>query len=457
MAPRKPRQVRLRTIVLLAALSGAASAQPVASAAAPSTYVTRESDNLWWLSERLGRPANRSPQQWMLATLRRNPQAFLFGNIHRLHTGVTLSLPSEAEVAAESQAAAEQVIELHREAVLRQSPMPALPATLGGATPSPALAAAAPATPAAPAADASSRAAASSTARPIEPAAAPAPAAAASATTATTATTATAATAAATAASAAEGGRMLPSADAAGAAGPGVAVPLAGAGTGPTPAPAAASTAAASAAVAASGVAVAASGAATGASVADAGAAVASAALPASPLGSDPAARRDAGAAAALPTDVRSDGRFHGAPLAVAAAAALLLAGAVAYIHRRARQRGQDFAETALTLFQDTIQLVRRQKRKADISTAAADMARSMEKLDHTDELVRPSTGRAGDMTHGRANDDDATMRLSMARAQIELGRDAAALASLRIVMRHGSESQQREARQLMAGLQKAA
>lgn len=146
----------LATVPLLSA-QAASTAQ---AASAPS--VTAANDNLWDLSARSPRASGASRQQWMVAVLRRNPQAFVGGNIHRLRVGVPLQLPAAAEVAAEDARAAVSLIDVHRTAwaegrevaalAASGAPAPAPAREAGGAAVPQASASAAPSAPAVPAA-----------------------------------------------------------------------------------------------------------------------------------------------------------------------------------------------------------------------------------------------------------------------------------------------------------------
>jgi FimV-like protein len=174
-------------------LAPAQAPAPSATAADPGTLLTKEQDNLWNLAARYERGARITRQQWMAAVLRRNPDAFVLGNMHRLRAGVTLDLPTEAEAQAESLAASERLIERHLGALAANTPMAVLPlpadarprqgSTVAAAPSLPASApVTAPAVPAAPAVQASAPSAAASAAvtPPLaEPVARPAPGAAA--------------------------------------------------------------------------------------------------------------------------------------------------------------------------------------------------------------------------------------------------------------------------------------
>jgi FimV-like protein len=339
-APALPRRLRLRhsTLAVAAALLAlGAPAGANTNAAAPAGYTTRDQDNLWNLGATHAAASRHSRQQWMVATLRRNPDAFLQGNIHRLRSQATLQFPSDAEVAAEDQSAAEALLLRHLAGVLTNETFAALPPRTPPA-----------AVPAAPAASA-----------PLPPApAAPAPAPAAPA-------------------------------------------PAASAPAVPAPAPD-----------------------------------TPPRALPGPPAGTPPQASVPAGEA---------PGSWWPFGLAI-----VLASGAVALLFR-SRRTGKPFAETVSTLFQDTLQLVRPSKPKVvNVSSAAADMARSVEQLASTDRLVQPDDGSASSPADSHAS--EAALRLATARAQIELGRRDAAVAVLRGLVRDLSDGAERRAAEQLLG-----
>lgn len=82
--------------------TGAVLAAPAhAQQAAGSTYgPVRAADTLWVLARRFRGGAQVSLQQTMIAILRANPGAFTDGNINALRSGVTLRVPSAAEIAS---------------------------------------------------------------------------------------------------------------------------------------------------------------------------------------------------------------------------------------------------------------------------------------------------------------------------------------------------------------------
>lgn len=377
-------------LLFTAPLSGANTAGKTRTQ--PTSIVTKDNDNLW----NLGAPYDNYPrvtrQQWMVATLRRNPDAFLLGNMHRLRTQVPLILPTPDEVAAEDLVAAEALITRHYGAMTSTVPMAPLPPL------------------ARPGGDA--------------PAAVSAPTPAASAPT-------TAPVPAAGAASAAAGAE------------PGAAVPAAPAVSKPAPPIAVSSPAA---------------------SVADAPASAPLVALPASApadLASAPSAATPASAASAatLPPATSVVRATPDMPAPEGPARWLwwipLIGGSLAVAFStwalyRSRTTGRDFSETISTFFQETVQLVRKSTPKViSVSTAGADMARSVEKLASTSTLVRSAETADEQPAHGTPQADVA-LKLDMARAQLELGRHDAAMRLLAIVLRDGDAAAQQVARQLM-------
>ncbi len=368
-------------------LSGA---NPSGKAAAPTQIVTKDNDNLW----NLGAPYDNYPrytrQQWMVATLRRNPDAFVLGNMHRLRTQVPLILPTPQEIAAEDLVAAEALITRHYSTQSSNQPAPALPplAQAPSATP-PAPAAAAPAAP--------------PVAAPVAPPAAP-PAAVA----------------------------------------PPVVTPPAVTPPAPAPAPVAAAPApvvAVPALPAASASPPSASAPAVSETPAPAPSTVSPTPPAAAPEPAAPAAR-------VAPGHPSGPGAWlWWIPLLGGG----LIAGFGLFAFWRSRETGQDFSETISSLFQDTIQLVRKSTPKViTVSTAGADVARSVERLASTSALVR--SGEATPAASGKrgANRADIELKIDMARAQIELGRKDVALRILQTVLRDGDAAARQVAQDLM-------
>ena len=146
-------------------------------------------------------------------------------------------------------------------------------------------------------------------------------------------------------------------------------------------------------------------------------------------------------------TDVPSWRRWL--PHGLAAGLGLLVLGLV----WRARSRGTNLGEAASTFFQDTIQLIGKSKPKViTVSQAGAEVARSVERLSSTARLVRAAedSPQAAPVT---ADEHEATIKLEVARVQIEIGRKDAAIAMLRSVVREGSASQRQTAEQLLGQL----
>jgi len=104
----------------LALSAGPLSAQTAATGASAPTQAQRttvEQDNLWDIAGQLAPAAGATRQQFMVAVLRRNPDAFVKGNIHRLRRGVPLVLPSRDEVLAEDRAGSVTIVADHLKAM----------------------------------------------------------------------------------------------------------------------------------------------------------------------------------------------------------------------------------------------------------------------------------------------------------------------------------------------------
>ena len=130
--------------LVLPALASAQAAAPAAPASS-AVRTTVEQDTLWDIAGQAAPAAGVSRQQFMVAVLRRNPDAFVKGNIHRLRRGVPLVLPSAAELRAEDPARAIALVDEHLKAMRAGKVLEPLP-PLSGVAVAPAPA---PATPAA--------------------------------------------------------------------------------------------------------------------------------------------------------------------------------------------------------------------------------------------------------------------------------------------------------------------
>ncbi|MEK8027145.1 FimV/HubP family polar landmark protein [Pseudaquabacterium rugosum] len=87
----------------------------VPEAAARELGVTAPNDTLWQIARRVQAPG-LTPHQVMVALARRNPQAFVGGNMFWLRVGVPLVLPSRAELLAEPATPSEVLVATHRRA-----------------------------------------------------------------------------------------------------------------------------------------------------------------------------------------------------------------------------------------------------------------------------------------------------------------------------------------------------
>ena len=112
-----PRAAR-RWIAGAVIAAGVALAPPAdAQQAAGSTYgPVQRADTLWELALRFRGDAPVNAQQAMISILRANPDAFVEGNINALRTGVTLRVPTAADMAAISPGEASAEFARHEEA-----------------------------------------------------------------------------------------------------------------------------------------------------------------------------------------------------------------------------------------------------------------------------------------------------------------------------------------------------
>ncbi len=111
--PGAGRSIRWLAVMAVIALAAPAEAQQGAG----STYgPVRRADTLWELALRFRGDADVNAQQVMIAILRANPEAFREGNINALRTGVTLRVPSAAEIAAVTRGEAAAEFARHEEA-----------------------------------------------------------------------------------------------------------------------------------------------------------------------------------------------------------------------------------------------------------------------------------------------------------------------------------------------------
>ena len=383
LPPLKRRLIHLALACAPLALLPVASAQPAAEPIVGETArlfrTTVAQDNLWDIAGKVARQAGVGRQQVMVAVLRRNPDAFVKGNIHRLRQGVPLVLPSLGELKAEDRAASVALVEAHLAALKSGAALPVLPAA---GAPVAAVVTPPPVTASAPA--------------PV-PASAPA---------------------------------SMPAAPAA----PVVQAPA------PEPMPASAP------ASAAAGV----------PAEAPASSATLTPASPATRPAADvarPAARE--GDEAAAPASA-----LRWLPWLLGAG---VLAGGVILWRRR-----PGLQEAALPSASPVETLRASAPRNFDVSTAAADMARTVEAAPLVTELVRPVAAE-GEETSSSASVPAAplagsidpelrgALRVEMARTCLEIGREAAARELLEVVLREDSGRHQAAAADMLARMGPAA
>lgn len=380
LPPLKRRLIHLALACAPLALLPVASAQPAAEPIVGETArpfrTTVAQDNLWDIAGKVARQAGVGRQQVMVAVLRRNPDAFVKGNIHRLRQGVPLVLPSLGELKAEDRAASVALVEAHLAALKSGATLPALPAAgapVAAVVTPPPVAASAPA-------PAPASAPASMPAAPVVQAPAPEP--------------------------------MPASAPASAAAG----VPAEAPASSVTLAPASPAT------------------------------------RPAADV-ARPAARE--GDEAAAPASA-----LRWLPWLLGAG---VLAGGVILWRRR-----PGLQEAALPSASPVETLRASAPRNFDVSTAAADMARTVEAAPLVTELVRPVAAE-GEETSSSAPVPAAplagsidpelrgALRVEMARTCLEIGREAAARELLEVVLREDSGRHQAAAADMLARMGPAA
>ena len=383
LPPLKRRLIHLALACAPLALLPVASAQPAAEPIVGETArlfrTTVAQDNLWDIAGKVARQAGVGRQQVMVAVLRRNPDAFVKGNIHRLRQGVPLVLPSLGELKAEDRAASVALVEAHLAALKSGAALPVLPAAgapVAAVVTPPPVAASAPA---------------------AAPASAPA---------------------------------SMPAAPAA----PVVQAPA------PEPMPASAPASAAAE--------VPAEAPASSATLAPASPATRPAADVARP------AAREGDEAAAPASALRWLPWLLGAGV---------LAGGVILWRRR-----PGLQEAALPSASPVETLRASAPRNFDVSTAAADMARTVEAAPLVTELVRPVAAE-GEETSSSASVPAAplagsidpelrgALRVEMARTCLEIGREAAARELLEVVLREDSGRHQAAAADMLARMGPAA
>lgn len=116
-------------------LAQAASSSASASAPVATQRTTVEQDNLWDIAGQLAPVLGATRQQVMVAVLRRNPEAFVKGNIHRLRRGVPLVLPGRAEVLSEDRALSVALVADHLKAMRGGQVLAPLPPVSAAAVP----------------------------------------------------------------------------------------------------------------------------------------------------------------------------------------------------------------------------------------------------------------------------------------------------------------------------------
>ena len=142
LPPLKRRLLHLALVALPMAVpvspllaQGALPALPAAAESPQTLRATVDQDNLWDLAGKIAPTAGVTRQQVMVAMLRRNPEAFVKGNIHRLRKGVPLVLPGLGDLRAEDPAASVALVDEHLKAMKAGRVLDPLAPRPGAATP----------------------------------------------------------------------------------------------------------------------------------------------------------------------------------------------------------------------------------------------------------------------------------------------------------------------------------
>ena len=109
--PTKPKAKRPRSTMKVGVPQPFVNSAPVDNGPSAGVYgPVKSSDTLWSIAQQ-ARPSNQvSVAQTLLAIYRKNPQAFAGGRVSGLYKGARLNLPTLAQVRAESDAQAQQLI-----------------------------------------------------------------------------------------------------------------------------------------------------------------------------------------------------------------------------------------------------------------------------------------------------------------------------------------------------------
>jgi FimV-like protein len=137
---RFPRALPIAFLLITVGMAGvgASPAKLPKAGDAPFTLPpTAKNDSLWEIARAVLPKGKATPNQAMFAILRRNPHAFLNGNINRLHTRSVLTIPSLQEIASEPRDFADDWAQRHKLAWRKNSAeTPAIyPLTGPGAVP----------------------------------------------------------------------------------------------------------------------------------------------------------------------------------------------------------------------------------------------------------------------------------------------------------------------------------
>jgi Meckel syndrome type 1 protein len=111
--------------LLMLGMPGVALPQTGTATTGPDDYTTVPNDNVWRLASKAIGFAGGDRAAAMVAILRRNPDAFVHGNLHRLKRGVSIVMPSAADIAAEDPRQAALLLDSHLQSVNQNEAAPA--------------------------------------------------------------------------------------------------------------------------------------------------------------------------------------------------------------------------------------------------------------------------------------------------------------------------------------------
>jgi FimV-like protein len=118
------RALPIALLLIAVGMAGAGASPAKLSKAADTPFTlppTKKNNSLWEIARAVLPKGKATPNQAMFAILRKNPHAFVNGNINRLHTKSVLTIPPLEEIMAEPRDLADDWANRHRQ-VWRKNP-----------------------------------------------------------------------------------------------------------------------------------------------------------------------------------------------------------------------------------------------------------------------------------------------------------------------------------------------